>query len=209
MRGKYFAAFLGLFLLYLQGATVFAHGVSLFAWVEGDTVFVESKFSGGRTPKAARIEVYDPQGKKLLEGVTNENGEFNFKAPQQTDLNLVLLAGMGHRAEWKISREELAQVNPAAASSPDPEKLPQSDSKAPETGGRTDASPRGVPAGHGISATEIESIVERVLEKQLSPIRRQLAETRSGHYSVKDIVGGLGYILGLVGVAAYMSRRRK
>jgi hypothetical protein len=25
-----------------------AHRVSVFAWVEGDTVFVQSKFSGGR-----------------------------------------------------------------------------------------------------------------------------------------------------------------
>ena len=39
-----------------------AHGVSVFAWVEGDTVYVESKFSGGRRAKNATVLVYDKEG---------------------------------------------------------------------------------------------------------------------------------------------------
>ena len=62
-----------------------AHKVLLTAYVEGDTVFVEGGFSDGTSCKNARIEVFDPSGKKLLEGKTNEDGEFSFKPPQKAD----------------------------------------------------------------------------------------------------------------------------
>lgn len=97
-----------------------AHRVNLFAWVEGDTVYVESKFSGGKKVSAGKIIVTDPQGTELLTGTTNENGEFSFKVPQKTDLKIALLAGTGHRAEWTIAVSEIKM--PAAAKKPDPQK---------------------------------------------------------------------------------------
>ena len=53
-------------LLSLNAFEVGAHNVTVFAWVEGDTVTVESKFSGGRRPKNAPIEIYDNAGILLL-----------------------------------------------------------------------------------------------------------------------------------------------
>ena len=80
-----------IFYLFLVGClfcfqieAVDAHRVNLFAWVEGDTVYVESKFSGGKKVKAGKIIVSDPQGTELLKGTTNENGEFSFKVPKKT-----------------------------------------------------------------------------------------------------------------------------
>ena len=99
-----------------------AHGVYVFAWVVGDTVFVESKFSGGKKVKAGKIIVTDPQGTELLKGTTNENGEFSFKVPKKTDLKIVLLAGVAHRAEWTIPLAEIQM--PATAKKPIPPKNP-------------------------------------------------------------------------------------
>ena len=42
-------------LLLLSFSLALAHNVTVFAWVEGDTVHVESKFSGGRRPVAALV----------------------------------------------------------------------------------------------------------------------------------------------------------
>ena len=97
-----------------------AHRVNLFAWVEGDTIFVESKFSGGKRVNAGKIIVTDPEGTELLTGTTNADGEFYFKIPQKTDLKIVLLAGPGHRAEWKIAASEIQM--PASGKKPVPEK---------------------------------------------------------------------------------------
>jgi hypothetical protein len=99
-----------------------AHRVNLFAWVEGDTVYVESKFSGGKRVKAGKIIVTDPQGTELVKGTTNEEGEFSFKVPKKTDLKIVLLAGTAHRAEWTIPAAEFEM--PAGRKTPVPEKNP-------------------------------------------------------------------------------------
>ena len=75
--------------------TANAHGVYVFAWVEGDTVYVESKFSGGKKVNSGKIIVTDSQGAELLNGTTNDQGEFSFKIPKKTELKIVLLAGVG------------------------------------------------------------------------------------------------------------------
>jgi nickel transport protein len=99
-----------------------AHGVNLFAWVKGDTIFVESKFSGGKKVNAGKIIVTDPQGNELVKGTTNGQGEFSFKIPKKTELKIALLAGTGHRAEWVIAVSEIEM--PAAEKMPIPEKSP-------------------------------------------------------------------------------------
>jgi hypothetical protein len=109
-------------LLFFRIEAVHAHRVNLFAWVEGDTVYVESKFSGGKKVKAGKIIVTDPQGTELLKGTTNENGEFSFKVPKKTDLKIVLLAGAAHRAEWTIPLAEIEM--PATAKKPVRQKSP-------------------------------------------------------------------------------------
>jgi hypothetical protein len=99
-----------------------AHRVILFARVEGDTVYVESKFSGGKKVNAGRITVTDADGVELITGTTDAQGEFSFKIPKKTDLKIVLSAGEGHRAEWTIPAAEIAM--PAGRKTPVPEKSP-------------------------------------------------------------------------------------
>jgi hypothetical protein len=136
-------------LLFFRTEAVDAHRVNLFAWVEGDTVYVESKFSGGKTVKAGKIIVTDSQGTELLKGETNENGQFSFKIPKKTDLKIVLIAGAAHRAEWTIPLAEIEM--PATAKKPVPQKRP----------------------------------------------------------GIKEIIIGIGCILSLTGIAAYIRKRRK
>jgi nickel transport protein len=93
-----------------------AHRVNLFAWVEGDTVYVESKFSSGKHVNGGKITVTDPKGTVLINATTDENGKFSFKVPQKTELKIVLEAGTGHRAEWTIADHEIEK--PAAGQGP-------------------------------------------------------------------------------------------
>jgi len=145
-----------LFYLFLTGCllslgieAVDAHRVIVFAWVEGDTVYVESKFNGGKKVKAGKIVVTDPGGNELVKGTTNAKGEFSFKVPKKTDLKIVLLAGEGHRAEWTLPVAEIE--TPAAEKSPVGEKGP----------------------------------------------------------GAKEVLIGIGCILGLAGIAAYIRNRKK
>lgn len=56
---------------------------------------------------------------------------------------------------------------------------------------------------------DITKALEKVLDKKLAPIMRTLAEMQEQKIRLTDVLGGLGYIFGLVGVAAYCSSRRK
>ena len=93
-----FYLFLVVCLFGFQIEPVDAHRVNLFAWVEGDTVYVESKFSSGKKVKAGKIIVTDPRG--------------TFKVPKKTELKIVLRAGTGHRAEWTIPASEIEMPAP-------------------------------------------------------------------------------------------------
>jgi nickel transport protein len=165
-----------------------AHKVLVFAWVDGDTVHVESKFSGGRKTSNAAVVVYDLADKPLLQGTTDLQGRFSFKVPTTAGLKVTVGAGMGHRGEW---------ILPAEAFSQDSATVPPT---AVEHAGKADSS---LATNGCLSAEEVEAIVQRVLDRKLHPILHKLYEAPDQLPSAKDIFGGLGYIMGLVGLLAY------
>jgi nickel transport protein len=191
----------------LTAHSAIAHRVSVFAWVEGDKIYLESKFAGGKPVKSGKIVVTNPQGVELLSGLTNNEGEFSFKIPERTDLKIVLIAGQGHQAEWTVRRSEMEDLQAGTAS----------DSGAANAGA---AGPAGTaikkpaaeqpgPPGTGIRRDELEAVINSALDRKLKPITRMLADLEQGGPSIKDIFAGIGYIFGLVGVAAYVHSRKK
>ena len=171
---------------------VMAHRAIIFAWVEGGKIFTESKFSGGRPAKQGDIIVYDLEGNQLLKGKTDDQGEFSFVIPKKTAMKIVLQAGMGHRGEWLIPFKEIEDVAGAA----DPRKT--ASKKAEEQAEICD-----------VTLDDIRHVVEEALDKRLNPVMKTLVESRESRPTFRDIFGGIGYILGLVGVAAYFNYRRK
>lgn len=197
-------------LLLLFYSQALAHNVTVFAWVEGDTVHVESKFSGGRRPVAAPVEVYDARGNLLLKGVTDEKGEFSFKVPKKTEMKVVLLAGMGHKGEWIIPFSDFEAVSDGTTAQAVETNSPSSRPTDPIQS-KSAISPVGsdpVPAGY-VTAAEIRNAVEAALDTKLKPVMKLLVETRQSRPSVTDILGGIGYIFGLIGLAAYFRAKRR
>ncbi len=174
-----------------SSGSALAHKVTIFAWVEGDTIMTESKFSGGRRAVNSPVRVYDGKGREILKGRTNDRGEFSFKIPEMTDLKVVLDAGMGHRAEWSIPEAEL-----------------RGDVDVPR--GRIETVEPPHEGSTFLSREEVKQIVDDSLDTKLRPIARRLAEIEEKGPSVAEILGGIGYIFGLMGVALYFkSRGRK
>ena len=186
-----------------------AHRVTIFAWVEGDTVHTQSKFSGRRAAKGCTVVVYDSEGKQLLEGKTDENGEFSFKVPQKTALKVVLKASVGHLAERTIPAEEVMGVAYAAESS-----VPEVGVEAAthEAAPSVDVKPEEelpVPMATGLSRQEIQNLIDESLDRKLTPIVNMLTDALDHGPKISDVIGGIGYILGLVGVALYFRTRGK
>ena len=176
-----------------------AHKVTIFAWVDGSRVFTQSKFSGGRLVNNGKVEVFDGSGQMLLSGQTDEKGEFSFEIPKITDLNVVLTAGMGHQNSWRLSAAELGGQTPDGV-----------DEKPPATTMPSMAQPEpSIPKDATVlTAHEVEAIVARQLDQKLQPLTRMMASAQEKGPSVGEILGGIGYIIGLVGLGAYLRYRK-
>ena len=189
-------------LMLLAAGAALAHRVNVFAWVEGDMVFVECKYPDGTKVHEGVIRVLDSAGKELLSGKTNDKGEFSFKVPKQDDLTIVLEAGMGHRGDWPLSRQDLAPAGEAPKPGPAaaPQASPKNEAPSPAAAEFAAGPASPPPAG-------IDQAIEKALDKKLAPVMKILAEMHEQKVRLTDVLGGIGYIMGLVGVAAYFKRK--
>ena len=172
---------------------VWAHKVNVFAWAEGDTIFVEGFYPGGKKSQNSLVEVFNPAGTKLLEGRTNNKGEFSFKVPDNTDLRIVLTDSTGHKDDFILHAG-----SPGGAGS-----LPSS--AVAEKHSRS--------VGESVSVRadihQLETVIDEALDRKLDPVIKLIRDSHKQGPSVTEIIGGIGYIFGLVGVAVYFSNRKK
>lgn len=211
----------------------YAHRVNVFAYVDGDAVQVECSFSKSQKVRHGKLTITDlTTGGKLLEGTTDELGVFRFQPDAAFlktghGMNILLNAGEGHQNNWQIAPEELAALSPASPSrtgqqaapaQPTASERPAAQSQ-PAALGQSGQTPQEVQpqtvATSAISASmgnvniaELEAVIGKVLDAKLAPIKQALARQEDGGPNVRDIVGGIGWILGLLGLATYMKYRR-
>jgi len=170
---------------------VFAHKVNIFAYVEGDTVYTESYFPDGKKVKGGIVEVYDSQNNKLLEGKTDKDGQFNFKLPKKDDLRIVLIATMGHKASYTLSKDELSDVPLTVNSN-------RSGYEESETSQATQ-----------VDLDQIKTLIDNSLDEKLKPIMRELAKMQQKRISFTEIIGGIGYIFGITGIILYFANKKR
>jgi len=183
-------AFLTLLLL-MPASVVFAHKVNIFAYAEGDTVYTESYFSDGTKVKGGIVEIYDSQGNKLLEGKTDENGEFDFKLPKKNDLRIVLITSLGHKNSYTLSADELAGII-ASEKAQEPESIESEVKKVMQ-----------------VNLEQIKKIIDSSLDEKLKPIMRQLSKAQQKEVSFTEVIGGIGYIFGIMGIILYFASKKK
>jgi len=196
MKNKPYLILIFIFLIIIMmDVSVFAHKVNIFTYVEGDKVYTESYFNDGKKCVDSKIEVFDNQGNILLEGLTDEEGMFSFEIPSEDvidgDLKVVLTASMGHRAEYIIRADELRDVAELIE-----EKLEE-----PVTVLSPEVS--------SFDLKEIQSLIEDALDKKLEPIMREIKKSQEDSISPTEIIGGIGYIVGIFGIIAYFLSRKR
>jgi len=110
-----------------------------------------------------------------------------------------------------------ATVSPAAASGQKQGAAPASAPSAPPATGSSPAiapaagSPAVPPLDEARLATLIEAAVSKAVDEKFAPLKLQLARMAEQDQSarMRDIIGGIGWIVGLVGIAAWFKRPRK
>ncbi len=180
-----------------------AHRVNLFAWYDGKMILAEGYFSGGNKAMDSAILVFDSEGKEVFHGMTDKKGEFSFKPPGNGEYRLVLEAGMGHRAEALVS----VQGMESGTAAPEAGQAGLQTAERPELKGDVQAAKDAHKETVALTSAEFEQILDR----KLNPVKEQLLRLaeQGDRVGFRDVVAGLGYIAGLMGLAMYLTQRKR
>ncbi len=184
------------------GTVAHAHKVKIFAGVEGQAITGYVYFPGGNRAKNVKVQLLGPEKKSLGEAVTNDRGEFTIPAPYRVDYTLSADLGDGHMATFSISADELPDSLPPLPGGPQSaaETKPAEASPAVAANAPTTLS--------AMDETRFAAIVAREVNRQVMPLREQLDQFEE-KTSVHDVIGGLGYIVGLMGIGFYLKGRER
>jgi len=176
-------------LIAMVPGTAWAHKLNVFAVVEGDQIRGEAYYRGRVPVRGATVKVLGPAGQELGQAKTDDDGKFTFVPKVRCDHKLVLDSGDGHIEEYAVTAAELpAGLAPLEGSPPMPLPPVAPNPPPPAPSAATD---------------------QAALASQIAQLRREVDDLKN-RTQLRDILGGIGYILGLTGLAFYFlgARRR-
>lgn len=104
----------GLMMLSITAAA-YAHAAVLWCYVEGNKVYVEAFFMGGKKVQNGKIYVLDKKGEKVMEAETDKEGLLNFEPPFRDDMKIVLKLDTGHGSEFDLTKQDFLDAEKASA----------------------------------------------------------------------------------------------
>ena len=182
-------------LFVLSGATpADAHRLKVFASALGDRITGYGYFTGGGRAAGAEVILGTLGGEIIARDTTDQKGAFHFTITRRQDYQITLDTGDGHIATFIISAAELSGTLPLAAT---------------ETGrDHPPAQSATVSAVSSIDQAALTGLIEQAVAKQIIPLRAQL-DAHETRMRLHDILGGIGWIVGLCGLGAFWMRRRR
>ncbi len=196
---------MGLLAAAVQPGPAAAHKVIGMAFADGTTIEGEIGYSNGDFAEPGTIvEVFGPDGEGLGQATVGASGAFTFFATRRVDHHFVATLGPGHRIEFEVPAEELPVALETVL---DPLATAEAAGSPPTDAASKPVQVAMIPTAR-LSAEAIEAMVAEAVGAQVRPLRRELAELRE-HTGWRDVLGGVGYIFGLFGVAAYVAVLRR
>ncbi len=203
-------------ILLLLPVSASAHKMTVFAWTSGNQIQGEVKFSGGRRAKHVPVEAQDATSHAvLLTGETNDNGEFTLALSaaileKKPDLLIVANGGDGHRGEWPLNAKEyVAAEIPSASTAADTTITAPASQEETAAESLSPSSDSTVQEPAAFDSRILRQIVSEEINRAVTPIRKTLAEESEHEPSFQDILGGIGWIIGMAGLAAWLQSRKK
>jgi nickel transport protein len=173
-----FAIFL---LMFLSPSIALAHSMEVFATVEGKTIQGKASFHDGTPARNADVKAFDAAGEEIGRTKTDDQGKFSLPARFHCDYRLLVDTGDGHGAEYTILAKTL------------PDDLP------PHGPATTSAD-----STHTHAESELDHSHDLALLKEIhadvDALQDQLDQYEH-RIRFRDILGGIGFIVGLAGAA--------
>ena len=170
-----------------------AHAVRIFAAPAGNTLQGSAYYPGGNGLADAPVQVYGPENTLLAQTATDAEGRFTVPASGAGPFRLVVETPDGHRAEYVVQGAAEGPASPTSRTAPTGKQDGVSSSESLDH-----------PPGSDLLAQQLEEAVAR----QLRPLREQL-DRHEHRLRLRDILGGIGYILGLAGLYYFGAARKE
>ena len=172
-------------------APALAHRLNVFAAWDGARLSGEAYFTGGARAGGIAIRAVASDGKVLAQTRSEKNGGFALPpfavAAVEADVDIVADSGDGHVAHFRITAAEMGTPSGAAPSMA--------------------ASPP-VPVAAPSASDGLEAAMDRAVARRIAPLQRQIAEYEA-KVRLHDILGGIGYLVGLAGLCFWWLARRE
>lgn len=171
---------------------VAAHNVLGGVYAIGSEIEGEAGFSNGEMAKQGTlVEVFDPAGNLLGTTEIGEEGFFVFNAQRRVDHLFRIDMSAGHLLEVTLPASEL------------PESLAGGSKVAATAQSSSQSSASTVDVA---DQQALQAMIEKAVAKQVVPLRKELAEFKE-KAGLQQILGGMGYIFGLCGLAIWLRQR--
>lgn len=181
MKGHYGV----LCLLLITSIHVYAHNVVGGVYADGFTIEGEIGFSNGSMARAGSlVKIYNLENVLLGEVVTDDEGYFSFQAKQPVTHVFYVDLGAGHQLTMTLPADE----------------LPESELKHPIQDLSASIIQHQAPNSR-LTVNQVQ--LERVIAKQVTPLRKEIQELKEKS-GLRDLLGGIGYIFGLLGMLSLL-----
>jgi nickel transport protein len=167
-----------------------AHRLNVFAAHDGTRITGEAYFSGGARAQGISVRAVGAGDKVLAEVRTDAEGNFAFPPLPPDALEIVADAADGHIARFRLTAADMGGAVDNGAVTTVPSSQATADSVPP-------AGP-----------VELEPIIDRAVARRIVPLQRQIAEYEA-KIRLHDILGGIGYLAGIAGIAFWWLARRE
>jgi nickel transport protein len=171
-----------------------AHGLKALVTVEGTSLVGSAHLTPRKPLRHATVTVTDADGNVLATTTTDDAGHFEVEAKRRVDHRIIVDGGDGHVATYTVRADEL----------PDSLLLSSPPAPLPQAG---EGSTKALPALPAPDA-DWRAFIDQSIARQIRPLREQLDAYQEKIWW-RDVLGGMGYILGLGGLAFGLSERRR
>ncbi len=171
-----------------------AHKVIASVFPSGENIEGEIGFSNGDMAVKTIVEVLDEDNNKLGEVITDQDGFFTFTPTKAVNHVFRANLGAGHVAEVTFDISEMSHLLDGGVSS---------------NGGSTviaNITPVSEKGDEALSQAQ-EELIASIMRDELRPLRREIAAYKEKN-DLQSILGGMGYIFGIFGIAFYIAARR-
>ena len=201
---RWSALLMVLFCVLFCSSPALAHKMYVFAEADGTTIRGEAYFRGGTPARDVTVTAFDPAGEEIGKTTTDQEGKFTMEAKFRCGHKLVVRTPDGHGAEFTLAADQLPKDLPPRG------EIADSTGKPPSEEATVATTPADQPPAT-IDSRQWESVRDEIarLRNSVNEYRKEIRQYRE-QTRFRDVIGGIGWILGLAGIAFYfLGLRRK